>query len=144
MPATTLTNLLAREHRRRARVEIIPLIDVIFFLLATFVLFTLSVNRILSLDVDLPFVPPPPGETSEALDLRVSDHGTLYWDGEVMTVLDLPARLADLKQNDPSRKIMISSDPRALLGDATAVLDAVRGAKFEQVTFNTRPPSYAH
>jgi biopolymer transport protein ExbD len=31
--------------RKRARIEIIPLIDVIFFLLATFVLFTLSLNK---------------------------------------------------------------------------------------------------
>lgn len=30
---------------KRARIEIIPLIDVIFFLLATFVLFTLSLNK---------------------------------------------------------------------------------------------------
>ena len=30
---------------KKARIEIIPLIDVIFFLLATFVLFTLSLNK---------------------------------------------------------------------------------------------------
>ena len=39
---------------KRARVEIIPLIDVIFFLLATFVLFTLSLSRIQSLPLTLP------------------------------------------------------------------------------------------
>ena len=31
--------------KKKARIEIIPLIDVIFFLLATFVLFTLSLNK---------------------------------------------------------------------------------------------------
>ena len=46
--------------RKKARIEIIPLIDVIFFLLATFVLFTLSLNRIQSVPVDLPFAGPPP------------------------------------------------------------------------------------
>jgi len=44
--------------RKKARIEIIPLIDVIFFLLATFVLFTLSLNRIQSVPVDLPFASP--------------------------------------------------------------------------------------
>ncbi|MFH1500049.1 MAG: biopolymer transporter ExbD, partial [Verrucomicrobiota bacterium] len=38
-------------QRRRARIEIIPLIDVIFFLLATFVLFTLSLNQTKGLKV---------------------------------------------------------------------------------------------
>ncbi len=43
--------------RKKARIEIIPLIDVIFFLLATFVLFTLSLNRIQSVPVDLRSLP---------------------------------------------------------------------------------------
>ena len=45
---------LARGGQKKARIEIIPLIDVIFFLLATFVLYTLSLNRIMSLPVQLP------------------------------------------------------------------------------------------
>ena len=39
---------------KRARIEIIPLIDVIFFLLATFVLFTLSLNKSNGITVTLP------------------------------------------------------------------------------------------
>ena len=35
----------APSGRKKARIEIIPLIDVIFFLLATFILFTLSLNK---------------------------------------------------------------------------------------------------
>ena len=45
--------------RKKARIEIIPLIDVIFFLLATFVLFTLSLNSIRSVDVNLPVATGP-------------------------------------------------------------------------------------
>ncbi|MEY4941363.1 MAG: hypothetical protein RIQ93_3098, partial [Verrucomicrobiota bacterium] len=41
-------------EKKKARIEIIPLIDVIFFLLATFVLFTLSLDKIASIDVNLP------------------------------------------------------------------------------------------
>lgn len=44
--------------KKKARIEIIPLIDVIFFLLATFVLFTLSLSRIQSLPVQLPVATP--------------------------------------------------------------------------------------
>ncbi len=64
---------------RVARVEIIPLIDVVFFLLATFVLFTLSLNRLQSLEVTLPF----PGKEPPAVlpvTIQVSGAGTLYWD----------------------------------------------------------------
>ena len=50
--------------RKKARIEIIPLIDVIFFLLATFVLFTLSLNRIQSVPLNLPVAAPPQRERS--------------------------------------------------------------------------------
>ena len=45
--------------KKKARIEIIPLIDVIFFLLATFVLFTLSLNKIAAITVVLPKASPP-------------------------------------------------------------------------------------
>jgi len=40
--------------RRKASIQIIPLIDVVFFLLATFVLFTLSLNKLTSMPLNLP------------------------------------------------------------------------------------------
>lgn len=43
---------------KKARIEIIPLTDVIFFLLATFVLFTLSLQKLGTINVDMPVVPP--------------------------------------------------------------------------------------
>ena len=66
--------------RKKARIEIIPLIDVIFFLLATFVLFTLSLSRIQSLPVTLPVAQPQnvqsnPNDTT--VYLQVSDEGPL-------------------------------------------------------------------
>ncbi len=54
MAGGSKTQKLTEEHVKEARIEIIPLIDVIFFLLATFVLFTLSLNRIQSIDINLP------------------------------------------------------------------------------------------
>jgi biopolymer transport protein ExbD len=40
--------------RRRGRIEIIPMIDVMFFLLATFMLASLSLQNLHSLTVNLP------------------------------------------------------------------------------------------
>jgi len=126
---------------RKARIEIIPLIDVIFFLLATFVLFTLSLNRIVALPVEPPDtkeIPGPPG-----LTLRVSDAGTLYWDRDLILLTELPARLAEYKRTEPDPKIMITSDPGVSLGAAVEVLDTVRMAEIKKVTFDTRPPGRA-
>jgi biopolymer transport protein ExbD len=51
--------------QKKARVEIIPLIDVIFFLLATFVLFTLTLQRVRVLEADLPKAEAESGKIDE-------------------------------------------------------------------------------
>jgi biopolymer transport protein ExbD len=136
MPA--LKTMLARTHVKHARIEIIPLIDVIFFLLATFVLFTLSLNRILVLDVELPESTPNPG--TEMVVLRISGGDTLFWGPDMITRAELPAKLAHYKTTEveTNRRIMITSDPGVLLGAATDVLDEVRRAKDIKVTFDMR------
>src|ERR1700740_1661132 len=70
----------AVEGKKKARIEIIPLIDVIFFLLATFVLFTLSLNRIVSVPVTLPPAHANPGPPDpDMVTLQMSGGSTAYW-----------------------------------------------------------------
>jgi biopolymer transport protein ExbD len=131
--------------RKKARIEIIPLIDVIFFLLATFVLFTLSLDRIGSIGVTLPKVPipptPPPSET--IVYLQASDEGTLYWKQglngtpELISLAELPARLSEYKHRVADPRILVRGDMRAKLGPAVMVLDEVRSAGISQVSIET-------
>ena len=75
---------MADSGKKKARIEIIPLIDVIFFLLATFVLFTLSLSRIQSLPIQLPVASQPQkaDPNDDMVTLQVSDAGTYYWNRE--------------------------------------------------------------
>ncbi len=124
--------------RRRARVEIIPLIDVIFFLLATFVLFTLSLNRIKSVPIVLP-VPGKPDIGPEVVRLQVTNGGAVYWNAELIEAKEIPARLEFLKAQDAEPRIFISTDDQARLGPAIAVLDQVRRAGITKYSVETRP-----
>ena len=132
---------------KKARIEIIPLIDVIFFLLATFVLFTLSLNRIVSVPVNLP-VPNPqsgPKEEDETIILQVSAEESLFWNREPMEFSELPGRLTAYKTQvaDAGKqpRIMVSNDEKAKFGQAVKVLDEIRKAgidSFSIETTNTR------
>ncbi|MBI2814282.1 MAG: biopolymer transporter ExbD [Opitutae bacterium] len=124
---------------RRARVEIIPLIDVVFFLLAAFVLFTLSLNRTQSLPVTLPV----PGEKSdqEIVTIQVTEGGAVYWNKELAELSEVPGRLAHyMKQTDDPR-VVVTGDERAKFGPMVAVIDNVRkvGIKTYSVETRTRP-----
>jgi len=125
---------------KKARIEIIPLIDVIFFLLATFVLFTLSLNRIAAITIDLPkAVPPDPTkEPPPVVTIQVSDQGTLYWDREIINQDILQSRLEDYASTEADPRVLIAGDDKAKYGPTIEVLDAVRAAKIEKVSIETR------
>ena len=125
--------------RKKARVEIIPLIDVIFFLLATFVLFTLSLNRIQSVEVALP-VPNPSVEKPKEDDmviLQVSAEDSLFWNREPMDIGELPGRLVAYKSQVEIPRIMVSNDEKAKFGAAVRVLDEIRKAGIESFSVET-------
>ena len=102
---SSATPTLPVDIKKKARIEIIPLIDVIFFLLATFVLFTLSLSRISSLPVTLPVAQPQntqsnPNDTT--IYLQVSEDGTYYWKqgqgtAELISTSEIAPRLQDYR-----------------------------------------------
>ena len=127
-------------HRKKARIEIIPLIDVIFFLLATFVLFTLSLNRIQSVPVDLP-VPskdPHPTEDKDMVAIQISGEGAVFWNRELIDMSELPSRIAYYKTQTQDPRIMVSGDERARFGATIVVLDEIRKAGIEKFSIETR------
>jgi biopolymer transport protein ExbD len=127
--------------RKKARIEIIPLIDVIFFLLATFVLFTLSLNRIQSVPVDLPVAAPPsstPPNPNDNVTIQVSGEGAIFWNRELIDMAEVPSRLAFFKTQTEDPRILIAGDERARFGVTVAVLDEVRKAGIQKFSVETR------
>jgi biopolymer transport protein ExbD len=128
----------------KARVEIIPLIDVIFFLLATFVLFTLSLNKITSLETILPAGGDPSHEADTTVYIHASEHGTFYWKqganslAEPITASEIPSRLLDYKSRTPLPRVLVRGDDSAKFGSAVMVLDQVRKAGISQVSIETK------
>jgi biopolymer transport protein ExbD len=126
--------------KKKARIEIIPLIDVIFFLLATFVLFTLALNK----SEGLTGVTLPQSETGEIRDpsdsvtLTVTEEGTIGWNKDPVTLDQFLERLKTYKVSNPEGKILINGDDNALFQTAIYVFDEVRKAGFQKVLIETR------
>ncbi len=129
---------------RKARVEIIPLIDVIFFLLATFVLFTLSLNKIGAVGVTLP-VPGHEGSDDTNVSIQASADGMFYWKQgtaaapELISATELRPRLEQYRRSVPVPRVFVRGDHRARFGAALKVLDTVRAVGIEQVSIETIP-----
>jgi biopolymer transport protein ExbD len=134
------------DGKKKARIEIIPLIDVIFFLLATFVLFTLSLQRIADLDVTLPKADPNsrPNPDDQTVYLQVSDEGTYYWkvgtatSAELIGTNEIAPRLQDYKNRlGDNARVLVRGDTRAKFGAAIFALDEIRKSGIDQVSVET-------
>lgn len=130
----------AHATKKQARIEIIPLIDVVFFLLATFILFTLSLNKIVNIPIDLPVATPskPQDKTDDtSVTLQVSEAGTLYWNKEPITMNEVAPRLQHYVANEPDPRVLLASDDRAKYGPTIQVLDEVRKVGIKKVSIET-------
>ena len=125
--------------KKRARIEIIPLIDVIFFLLATFVLFTLSLNKSCGLSVLLPSSETSvPRTTDGTVTLSVTAEGTLAWNKDLVTLDEFLTRLTQYKLDESDPRILINADERALFAQVVYVVDQVRIAQIPKIYIETR------
>jgi biopolymer transport protein ExbD len=127
--------------KKRARIEIIPLIDIIFFLLATFVMVSLSMVKQRGLSVNLPAASTASAEQlgNEDVTLTVKPGGMLFWNKEPTDLTDIQGRLARHHAEFPEAKLSINGDAEARLGDALALLDLARQTGVTKVQFQTRP-----
>ena len=126
--------------KKRARIEIIPLIDVIFFLLATFVLFTLSLNKTGGLSVLLPAAETTfPRDTAGTATITVTSDGSIAWDKDLITLDEFLVRLQKYKaEYMADSRILINADERALFAQVVYVTDQVRIAGIPKIYIETR------
>ena len=126
--------------KRHARIEIIPLIDIMFFLLATFVMVSLSMVKNRGISVQLPEAHSgAPLERKDQVVISITDSGQLYLDKKELELSGLVSELSRLKQTEPELRVFINGDQNARLGLAISVLDETRKLGITKVAFETRP-----
>jgi biopolymer transport protein ExbD len=125
-----------------ARIEIIPLIDIMFFLLASFMLVSLSMVNMKSVKVNLPTaVASDNSERKNFVDISVDKAGSVFLDTKPIASNELVSSLAASKKANPDLRVFISGDKDARHGDVIHVLDLVRTAGIDKVAFEIRQPT---
>lgn len=122
-----------------ARIEIIPLIDIMFFLLAAFMLVSLSMVNSRSVKVDLPTATTSSNESHhDFVSLSVDADGTLFLDQKPIGHHELISLLTSQRRTNASVRVYIHGDRSARHGDIIRALDLVRSAGIDKVAFETR------
>jgi biopolymer transport protein ExbD len=125
--------------KKKARIEIIPLIDIMFFLLASFMMVSLSQTHMKGIKVNLP-APGivPPDAPKDFVSIRVAAGQVYYIDNQPVSDDDLRGRLYRLHEANPDLKVSISAEMMAMHGDVIKALDFVRSVGIKKVGYQIR------
>jgi biopolymer transport protein ExbD len=125
--------------KKHARIEIIPLIDIMFFLLASFMMVSLSQVSMKGWKVTL-----PEGSSGKVqnkkdyISLSVDKEGTYYFDKQIIKLEDILPRLQAIYRTNPDAKIFIRGDQEAVHGNVTRMLDQIRASGFTKLSFEIK------
>ena len=124
---------------KKARIEIVPLIDVVFFLLATFVMVSLSMTKNQGVSVQL-----PSASTAERIDDRdkaatitVTQSGELFFNKDKIAPAQLPFKLQTYKSGAKDPKIVVSAEAKADFKNVVGVLDEARKLGIVKIAIST-------
>ena len=132
-------NLARPAARRKARIEIIPLIDIMFFLLACFMLVSLKMIDMKGVKINLPVASTGSAEKkSDFVTVTVDSIGTLFWDKERVDSNVLVEKAKELIKKDEEAKIYVRGDKDALHGEVIATLDKLRAVGVKKVIFEIK------
>ena len=122
-----------------ARIEIIPLIDIMFFLLASFMLVSLSMVNLKSVKVNLPTATTATLDTrSDFASISVDKDGAVYLDKQPLGANELAQRLNAWHHTNENVRVFISGDQDVRYGAVIHILDLVRSTGIQKVAFEIR------
>lgn len=124
--------------KKRARLEIIPLIDVMFFLLAAFMMVSLGMDKMQNTPVNLPSASQARRDYQPgSLNIAVDKAGTVWVQKRALTLAELSLAVSNHFRANPTLPVFISGDRETLHGTMADVYAVVRGAGVQKVAFAT-------
>jgi biopolymer transport protein ExbD len=122
--------------RRKARIEIIPLIDIMFFLLASFMLASLGMLRLQSVRMALPDAKTAQRDFKAGLvNISIGKGDEIYIEKTQITLVELHGFLANKLRGNTNIPVYVSADKDAKHGYVKQVLNALHGEGVQKVSF---------
>ncbi len=123
------------------RIEIIPLIDVIFCILTFFILAAVGLTRQLGINVDLPQASTSTAQMREMLVVSVDPIGQTYVEQQPVSREQLTGMLLDYRLNSPDGLVVLYASRSSSYANVIGVLDLLRSVGGDRVALATLPES---
>jgi biopolymer transport protein ExbD len=128
--------------RKRTRLEIIPLIDIMFFLLASFMMVSLQMQKVRTLKASLPTATQITSSAKpDMIKIKVDPYGQPSVDNKALTIPDLTKLLTDHLRTNANVPVYLSGARSTTHGEMVYVLDVVKRAGVQRVAFAVKADS---
>jgi biopolymer transport protein ExbD len=133
-----LTSGGGHSDEEEARIEIVPLIDIMFFLLASFMLVSLSMTHVNRVPIKVPKASTAAAENQvPPIHVAIDKNGVITWDQKVVTVSEITERLKTMPSVKDSG-VFVGGDEASNFKQIMMVIDAVRSAGIDKVGLEAR------
>ena len=127
------------EQRSDLRIELLPLIDVIFCILTFFLLAAVNFTRQQAISLNLPQAKTGTPQMQDMLIVTIDDIGQLYVEKQLVTRNVLSAYLEDYNKNNPDGLMVLYAAKNSTYREVVEVLDLLREVGGERVALATVP-----
>ena len=125
--------------RKRARIEMIPLIDVTFLLLVFFIYISLSMTIHRGIPLNLPHASTVESARAKVIEVSVDPEGEVFVDGVNVPLESLSVLLKQKARVEQKDTVSLQGDRAAVYDRITRVLDHIRLAGIEKVSLEATP-----
>ena len=130
---------LGRRTIKRARIEIIPMIDTIFFLLVFFMISTLSMTRYSGVPVNLPKAATGQQAAHESAAVSITPEGKIFIDKQEVPRESVRTILQQRLSANPELLVLINADERVEHGRVVEIMDDLRQAGVAKMAIAVKP-----
>jgi len=133
---------IRQRPQKRARIEIIPMIDVIFFLLVFFMVSSLAMTKINSMPVALPKTSANPEAIKQNVILTIKKDGSIFLNKASVLLDQIGSRLAYEMHDNPQDTVVVNADEGSSYGLVVQVMDRARQIGVRKFALATESESH--
>jgi len=130
---------IQRRSIKKARIEIIPMIDTIFFLLVFFMISTLSMTQFKGMPVNLPKAASGQQAPAESAAITIDKEGRLFLNQQAIDKAALGEALSQQLTKNAQMLVVINADNGVQHGAVVEVMDIARGANVAKMAIAVKP-----
>jgi biopolymer transport protein ExbD len=130
---------IQRRSIKKARIEIIPMIDTIFFLLVFFMISTLSMSQFKGMPVNLPKAASGQQAPAESAAITIDKDGRLFLNQQAIDKAALGEALSQQLTKNAEMLVVINADDGVQHGQVVEVMDIARSANVAKMAIAVKP-----